>query len=180
MAKWNNVDLYDLYFYKGKFRTEEGLKRALIKDGTIYVSSGTFYRIPSLDELCYPYDYLEDIVTEKRYVDRKGFRKWLTQEIREGRCQVLRNQRFYSSDYTDNVGTDLYDCLDCIVDAFYYYDPKYPDDFIERSETTWENYAQTLEDKDWERFKVLPDSSQMRIAMKWRIAMYNNDIGAEK
>ena len=31
-------DLSDLYFYKGKYRTDEGLKRALIKEGIVWMS----------------------------------------------------------------------------------------------------------------------------------------------
>ena len=130
----------DLYFYKGKYRTDEGLMRALIKDGTVNVEYGTFYLLEDVYEYYYPYYYLEDMITDTGVVDRKGFRKWLNTQIKYGKCQVLRKHHFYSSDYTDNIGTDWWDCRECILDSLDRYDSRYPDDFIENAEMSIEEY----------------------------------------
>ena len=169
----------DLYFYKGKFRTENGLKRALIKDDIVDVSAGTFYLLEDVYEYSYPYGILEDMITDKGVCERKDFRKWLNKEIKEGRCQVFKNQRFYSSfDYTDNIGTDWWDCLECILDSLDRYNPNYPDDFIETDEQVIESYAdEALTQEQFDNWFVkLSDEEQFKIASKWRIDMYKKDM----
>lgn len=170
-------ELLELYFYKGKYRTDEGLKRELIKDGTVWVSrKQNYYLLSDVFEYYYSYDYLMDYVTDNGLTTRSGFRKWLKQQISEGKCEVL-NTRWYHCDANDGIGTmDWWDTREAIIDGFDRYDPKWPDDFIEQCERTIESYAdEVLTEEEWQQFLKLPEEKQCRIAMKWRIAKYNHD-----
>jgi len=78
----------DLYFYKGKFRTEEGIKRELIKDGTIDVSPlCTYYAWDKQFEYFYDFDYLRDLchdnelITEEEY---KPLESFLIRKLKRG------------------------------------------------------------------------------------------------
>lgn len=172
-----DIDLNDLYFYKGKFRTDDGLKRALIKDGTVWVSPyRAYYLIEKYWEYYYDKDMLEDYATDYELTTRENFNKWLREQIKTGQCQVCHTQ-WYHCDANDGIGTmDWWDTREAIEDSLDRWDPKYPDDFIERSERTWEEYVDTISDEEFKKFERLPDDKQMRIAMKWRINLYNKAL----
>lgn len=170
------VDLYDLYFYKGKYRTDEGLKRALIKDGIVTVSpKQNYYCYEKYTEYCYPYYMMQDYASDNEWCSEeelKHFRKWLNTKIRDGEITVC-NTSWYHSDYTDGIGTEWWDCLEAVKDGMDRFDPKWPDDFIENAEYSVEEYCQTLTEEEFAKFENLPEEKQYRIAMKWRIKVYN-------
>ena len=80
---------------------------------------------------------------------------------------------FYHCDENDGIGTDWWDCLDAVRDCMDRFDPKWPDDFIENAEYSVEEYCQTLSDKEFEEFETLLEEEQYKLAMRWRIKMYN-------
>ena len=177
MAK-KQINLWELCFYKGKYRTDEGLKRALIKDKIVWTSpKRNYYEYEDVFEYCYDFETLRDYVTDYEMCssdDAKHFRRWLNQKIKEGKIKVL-NTSWYHCDANDGIGTmDWWDTREAIMDCMYRFDSKYPDDFIETSENSAEAYCQTLSKEDFERFEKLPEDKQYRIAMRWRIEMYNN------
>ncbi len=170
----------DLYFYKGKYRTEEGLKRALIKDGIVTVSpKQNYYCYEDYTEYCYPYDMMFDYASDYEWCSKeelKHFRSWLNKMIKEGKITVC-NTSWYHSDYTDGIGMiDFWDCLEQIREGMDRFDPKYPDDFIETLENSVEEYCQTLSDEEFKEFEKLPEKKQDRIAMNWRTNLYNKAI----
>lgn len=173
------VNLNDLYFYKGRYRTEEGLKRALIKDGIVTVSpKQNYYHYMEYTDYCYPYDMMLDYAYEYEWCSEeelKHFRKWLNQKIKNGEITVC-NTSWYHCDENDGIGTDWWDCLGVIKDYMDIFDPKWPDDFIENAEYSVEEYWRTLTDEESAKFETLPEEKQYRIAMKWRINMYNDAI----
>ena len=138
----------DLYFYKGKYRTEEGLKRALIKDKIVWVSpKQNYYCYEDYTEYCYPYDMMFDYASDYEWCSKeelKHFRGWLNKMIKEEKITVC-NCMFYHSDYTDGIGMIYFwDCLEEIREGMDRFDPKYPDDFIETLEQTVEEYSETV------------------------------------
>lgn len=168
----------DKYFYKGKYRTEEGLKRALIKDKIVTVSpKQNYYLYEDVFEYCYDFETLRDYVTDYELCtaeEAKHFRKWLNEKIREGKISVLKTS-WYHCEENDNIGTeDFWDTLQAIMENINYFDPKYPEDFIETDEQSVEEYCQTLTDEEFNKFEKLPDDKQYRIAMRWRIKCYND------
>ena len=169
-------ELHEYYFYKGKYRTEEGLKRALIKDGIVTVSpKQNYYCYEAYTEYCYPYDMMLDYAHDYEWCSEeelKHFRKWLNQKIKNGEITVC-NTAWYHCDENDGIGTEWWDCLEAVKDGMDRFDPKWPDDFIENAEYSVEEYCQTLTDEEFAKFETLPEEKQYRIAMKWRINMYN-------
>jgi len=154
------------YFYEGKFYTERTLKSALIKDGTIWVSSGSFYYYPEYnDEVIYQFDILRDIlhdnglITEEEY---KHFRKWVNAKIKSGKIDYRPGLTLYHSEYSDNMGYEWDEAFDILRN----------DDVFETEEEVIENYCNTLSEKEFETFNKLPDSCQLSIAMNWRIKEY--------
>jgi len=168
----------DLYFYKGRYRTDNGLKRALIKDGIIWVSpKRNYYCWDKQFEYCYDFEYMRDychdyeLITDDEY---KHFRKWLNKMIKAGEITIC-NTSWYHCDENDGIGTpDFWDAREAVVDSMDRFDPKYPDDFIETLENSVEEYYETLTDEEFKEFEKLPDEVQEKAAMKWRIKMYNN------
>ena len=167
----------DLYFYQGKFRTEEGLKRALIKDGTVWVSKKqNYYWWEKQFEYYYDFEMLRDYVTDYELCTKeeaKHFRKWLNNKIKEGEITVL-NTMWYHSDATDGIGCcEFWECLDAIRgDAYPLSYTRDYDYFIETVEQTVEDYGETISEEEWKEFLKLPDAEQEKIAMKWRINDY--------
>ena len=165
----------DLYFYKGKFRTEEGIKRALIKDGTVDVSPlCNYYAWEAKFEYYYDFDYLKDICLDRGYItedDYHHFRKWLNKKIKSGEIKTWFG-RYYSSDYTDNIGFDWWETFECIRNSLDYWNPKYPDEFIETDEEVIEAYGDTISNEEWDKLLKLSDEEQFKIAAKWRINEY--------
>lgn len=165
----------DLYFYKGKFRTELGMKRELIKDGTVDVSPlCTYYAWDKQFEYFYDFDYLRDICHDRELItddEYKHFRKWLNKKIKDGEIRTYYG-RYYSSDYTDNIGFDWWETFECIRESLYPWNPKYPDEFIETDEEVIESYSETISQEEWDKFLKLPDEEQEKIAMKWRVNEY--------
>jgi len=171
-------DLSDLYFYKGKYRTDEGLKRALIKDKIVWTSpKQNYYCYEDYTEYCYPYDMMFDYASDYEWCSKeelKHFRSWLNKMIKEGKITIC-NCMFYHCDENDGIGTcDWWDTREAIMDCMDRLDPKYPDDFIETSENSVEEYCQTLSEDDFKKFEELSEDKQYKIAMSWRIEMYNN------
>ena len=171
-------DLSDLYFYKGKYRTEEGLKRALIKDGIIWTSpKRNYYHYIDVFEYCYSFEMLRDYVTDYGLCsadDAKHFRKWLNQKIKENKIKVI-NTSWYHCDENDGIGEiDWLDTLDSVMDTRSSFDLQYPNDFIETSEQSVEEYCQTLNREDLNKFESLSSDKQYKLAMNWRIDMYKN------
>lgn len=170
----------DLYFYKGKFRTEEGLKRALIKDGRVTTSpKQNYYCYEDFTEYCYPYDALFDYAHDYEWCteeELKHFRKWLNSKIKEGKISVV-NASWYHCEENDNLGTtDFWETLEAILDGMWSFDPRYPDDYIESLEDTINNYVDTISDDEYNSFSQLDDAKQSKIAMAWRIKEYNKAI----
>ena len=170
----------DLYFYKGKYRTEEGLKRELIKDKTIWVSpKRNYYCFNTRDEYFWPYEEFKERAEDYDWCSKeelKHFRKWINEKLETGELDIL-NTQFYHSDYTDGIGMiDFWDCLEEIREGMDRFDPKYPDDFIETLEQTVEEYVETISDEEFKKFEKLPEKKQDRIAMNWRIKMYKEAL----
>lgn len=180
----------DLYFYQGKFRTELGLKRALIKDDIVSVSKLCNYYLLKEDkdlpwhywmEYFWDFDSFKDYCTDNEIVteeEAKHFRKWLNKMIKEGRVEVTHT-RYYSADATDNIGTpDFWDVREAVMDCMD--DVRYLDDYIEDSERTWENYVDTISDEEFKVFEKLPEEEQNKIAMAWRIKTYKDYMKAQE
>lgn len=167
------VDLNDLYFYKGRFRTDEGLKRALIKDGTVNVSPyRAYYCIEELSEYSWDRQTIKELAIDRYLATEEEFNKWIKEAIDNGECEVTHT-RWYHCDANDGLGTrDWWDTREAVESDFDCWNPKYPDDFIERSEITWESYADTLSEEEFKKFEKLPEDKQMRTAMRWRINIY--------
>lgn len=178
----NRTELHDYYFYKGKYRTEEGLKRALIKDGIVTVSpKQNYYCYEEYTEYCYPYAMMLDYAYYYEWCSEeelKHFRKWLNQKIKNGEI-IVCNTSWYHCDENDGMGTDWWDCLEAVKEGRDRFDPKWPDDFIEEAEWSIEEYCQTLTDEEFAEFKTLPEKKQYRIAMRWRIDIYNKAKAVE-
>ena len=174
--------MQDLYFYKGKYRTELGLKRALIKDGIVTVSpKQNYYLWEKCFEYYYPYDMLKDYCTDYEYIseeEAKHFRAWLNKMIKAGEIEVT-NHEWYHCEENDNIGTeDFWDTLEAVKDNMDRFDPKYPDEFIEDVERTIDEFADTVSEEYWNEFLKLPDEEQEKIAMKWRIKTYKDAVAA--
>ena len=171
------TNLWDLYFYKGKYRTDEGLKRALIKDGIVWVSpKQNYYFYEKYTEYCYPYFLMRDYASDEEWCSKeelKHFRKWLNQKIKDGEITVC-NTAWYHCEANEGIGEpewiDARDAVMSCMDVFY---PKCPDEFIENSEYSVEEYCQTLSDDEFKNFEKLPEEKQYKIAMRWRIKLYN-------
>ena len=165
----------DYYFYKGKYHTLEGLKRALIKDDVVWTSpKKNYYLIEKYHEYFEDREWWRDMSIEWKLTTEKDFNKWLKEMIVSGQCDVC-NTRFYHCDASDGMGMmDFEDTLDYILDDAnsYNFDDEY-DEYVETSEKSFEKYAETLTDEQWHKFEKLSDDKQMRIAMKWRINEYN-------
>lgn len=170
-------ELWNLYFYKGKYRTDEGLKRALIKDGIVWVSPyRTYYYIERYFGVYLNRDELRDYAVDYELTTEENFNKWLREQVKDGQCEICRTQ-WYHCDDNDGIGTcDWWDTRDVIIDSMDCFDPKHPDDFIEMSERTLDEYCDTLSEEEYEKFNKLPENKQFRIAMKWRVDMYNKYI----
>ena len=167
----------DLYFYKGKFRTDEGLKRALIKDDIVTISPNrAYYLWEEKFEYYYDYNMLKDYCTDYEYITKEeanNFRKWLNKMVKEGKIEVVHHQ-WYHCDENDNIGTeDWWDTREAIIDNMDRWDPRWPDDFIEHVERTVEAYGDTISQEEWDKLMKLPDEEVDKIAMKWRINEYN-------
>lgn len=160
-----------LYFYKGKFRTEVGLRCALIKDGIIWTSRGTFYLHEATDEYYRPFDELRDrlrdrkVITEEEY---KHFQKWINDKTKSGEIKVVKNMTWYHCEETDGVGDEWEYILEALRD----------DDFpIETEEEVIENYCdECLDEEQFRIFELLPECRQSAIARKWRIEKYESNI----
>ena len=168
----------DKYFYKGKYRTYEGLKRALIKDKIVTVSpKQNYYWYEDKTEFYYPYSMMYDYAHDYEWCSKEElnhFRSWLNKKIEEGKISVL-NTSWYHCEENDNIGTEnFWDTLQAIMEGMDRFDPKYPDDFIETDEQSVEEYCQTLTNEEFNKFQKLPDDNQYRIAMSWRIKCYND------
>lgn len=159
----------DLYFYEGKFLTELGLKRALIKDGWVWVSRGTFYcYLPASEEqMHYHFDYLRDIlydndiITEEEF---KHFRKWVNVQNKEGKMSIKKNCTWYHCEANDGIGEEWFYCLEGILNDG---EPR-----IETEEQVIEDYCQTLTEEQFHTFLKLSDLKQFKIASKWAIQEY--------
>lgn len=169
----------DLYFYKGKFRTENGIKRELIKDGTIDVSPlCTYYAWDKQFEYFYDFDYLRDLCYDNELITKeeyKHFRKFLNKKIKDGEIRTYYG-RYYSSEYKDGIGFDWWETFECIRQSLDWWDPRNPDDFIEEVENTVEAYSDTVSQETWDKFLKLSDEEQNKIAMKWRINEYKKAV----
>lgn len=156
----------DIYFYEGKFHTEEGLKRALIKDGNVWISRGTFYCYTpaSEEEIFYEFDFLRDNLLEDGFIseeEHKHFRKWLNAKKKEGTLLVRKNCTWYHSEETDGMGVDWPECLEALRNGFL--DIKTDEEIIE------EYCDKALTDEQFEVFSKLPDCRQFAIARKWKL-----------
>ena len=141
---------------------------------------GAYYLIEKYWEYYYDRETLKDYATDWDITTEENFNKWLKEQIETGQCQVIHTQ-WYHCDANDGVGTmDWWDTREAVEDSLDYWDPKYPDDFIERSERTWEEYVDTISEAEYEHFKNLPEDKQMRIAMRWRVNLYNKAVEANK
>lgn len=157
----------DLYFYMGKFRTEEGLKRALIKEGVI--SHAWRVRAYEYSDMYYDYKYLKDMLRdsglEEKYL--KHFRKWL----KDNNIPFVGKQTWYYSDAMDGWNT-LDNTMEAVLDGYEPFDPKFPEYFVEPLEYTLDNYTETLSHEEYQLFVKLPEEKQFKQAMKWRINSY--------
>ena len=157
----------DLYFYMGKFRTEEGLKRALIKEGVI--SHAWRVRAYEYSDTYYDYNYLKDMLRdsglEEKYL--KHFRKWL----KDNNIPFVGKQTWYYSDEID--GWSIWEeVFEAVLEGCRDFNPKFPDLYIEDLEHTLDNYIETLSDEEYKLFVKLPEEKQFKQAMKWRINSY--------
>ena len=148
----------DLYFYKGKFRTDEGLKRALIKDDIVTISPNrAYYLWEEKFEYYYDYDMLKDYCTDYEYITKEeanNFRKWLNKMVKEGKIEVVHHQ-WYHCDENDNIGTeDWWDTREAIIDNMDRWDPRWPDDFIEHVERTVEAYGDTISQEEENGWRI--------------------------
>ena len=162
----------DLYFYKGKFRTEEGIKRALIKDGLIWVSPlKNYYLYEDYNpELYYSADELEDYLEDQCLFEKGKFRKWLNSKIKEGKVKVLKTKWYHDEECGK---TEFWEALEFWQDVYDRFDPKYPDEFIEWNERTIESYLDTLQTNiEYDAAEQYSDEDLMKIAMQWRIKTY--------
>lgn len=158
-----------LYFYKGKFTTENGLKDALIKDGVVWISRGTFYYYEpaSSEEIYYQRDYLRDILFDTLVINKDEydhFQKWINDKTKEGTLKVRKNCTWYHCEENDGMGTDWDDCLENILWT--------GDVPIENEEQVIEDYCQTLTEEEFKTFCRLSEVRQSTIAQKWRIEKY--------
>lgn len=157
-----------LYFYKGKFYTELGLKRVLIKDGRVWVSRGTFYLYEKTEEYYWHFDTLRDILNDKGVINAEEyahFQKWINKKEKEGEVKVLRNFTFFHCDENDGLGDDWNECLDALRD--------FGNSNIKTDEEVIEDYCQTISEEEFKAFLKLPDLKQFNIASKWAIKTYN-------
>jgi len=163
----------DLYFYKGKILTEIGLKRALIKEGRVWTSRGTFYLYEQTEEYYFEFDTLRDILSDKGIINAEEynhFQKWINKKEREGEIKVLRNFTFYHCDENDGLGDDWNECLDALRD--------YGNGDIKTDEEVIEDYCQTLTEAQFNTFLKLPEVRQFTIAKKWAVESYEQKKNA--
>lgn len=162
----------DLYFYKGKFYTELGLKRVLSKDGHLTYSRGTFYFYEKVSEYFVNRTYLKDCLTDEMIItpeESKHFQKWLNNKVKNGEIRVLRNYTFYHRENIEgNIGGDWNEALEDLMDNL----------DIRTDEQVIEDYCQTLDKKEFYEFLKLSDLKQFNIASKWAIETYNKKQGA--
>lgn len=161
-----------LYFYKGKFRTETGLKYALIKDGTVWVSRGNFYcYLPYSDEeIHYTRDYLRDILHENGIItdeEHKHFQKWMNEKVKEGTLSVRKNCTWYHCEANDGMGEEWDTCLESIL-----WEGVTP---IETEEQVVEDYCEAITEEQFRIFLKLPECRQEAIARRWRIEKYEKE-----
>lgn len=168
-------NLYDMYFYKGKYHTLEGLKRALIKDDVVWVSpKKNYYLIEKYHDYFQDREWWRDMSIEWKLTTEKDFNKWLKEMIDSGQCDV-RNTCFYHSFASDCLGEMYFEeALEYILDDAnsYNFDNEY-DEYVETSEKSLDEYVDILTDEQFHKFDSLSDDKQMKIAMKWRINEYN-------
>lgn len=157
------------YFYEGKSYTERTLKSALIKDGTIWVSKGSFYYYPDFrDEFVYQFDMLRDLLRDNELItdeEYKHFRKWLNAKIKVGKVDYRPDLTLYHSEYSDGIGLEWYEALDMLKDA----------DIFETGEEVLEDYCDTLTEEEYEIFSKMSDNYQEAIAMEWKIDKYEKE-----
>jgi len=166
----------DLYFYKGKFYTELGLKRALAKDGELTYSRGTFYLYEKYFEYYYSYNEFRDRLHDYNYItdeEYKHFKKWLNKKVADKEVQVLKNHTFYHCDATDGIGDEWDYILESLRDF-----GTSEENRIQTDEEVIEDYCQTLSEEEFKKFCQLPDLKQFNIASKWAIETYNKRQGA--
>lgn len=167
----------DLYFYKGKYRTEEGLKRALIKDKKVWTSpKQNYYLLVDQFEYYYDFEYLKELLKDRNMLDEKQlkhFRKWLNQQQKEGLVDVLHTS-FYHCEETDGMGfPDFWEILESIIDYNDIFNEEYCDDFVEQVERTFDNYIDNLSEDEFKELEKLPENKQYKKAMNWRVQQYN-------
>ena len=161
----------NLYFYKGNFYTELGLKKALSKDGELWYSRGTFYLYEDVFEYYYKYDYFRDLLHDRNLItdeEYNHFKKWLNEKIADKEVQVLKNYTFYHIDANDGVGDDWNYVLETLRDW-----GTSEGERIKTDEEIIEDYCQTLTEEQFQTFLALPDARQFTIAAKWATEEYN-------
>lgn len=163
----------DLYFYKGKFYTELGLKRALAKDGELTFSRGTFYLYEAVFEYYYKFDYFRDLLHDRKLInddEYKHFQKWINERVRSGEIKVLRDHTFYHIEANDGVGDDW----DYVLEGLRNYGTS-EGELIKKDEEVIEDYCQTLTEEQFHLFCLLPDIRQFNIASMWAIGKYQKE-----
>lgn len=161
----------DLYFYKGKFYTDLGLKRVLAKEGELTFSRGTFYLYESVFECYYRFDYLRDLLHDYKLItddEYKHFRKWLNKKIENKEISVLRDYTFYHCDANYNAGGDWNYALEALRNY-----GTSEGEQIKTDEEIIEDYCQVLTDEQFKTFCKLPEARQSTIASKWAIKEYH-------
>ena len=179
----NKVSYSDLWFYKGKYRTELGLKRALIKDDIVTVSpKRNYYCWRDKYEYFYPYDWMRDSCWDDGYITEEEydhFRKWLNKMIKTGEIDVCCHE-WYHCEENDNIGTEeFWETLEAVLDGSCG-EERYMYEYIENAERTLDNYCgDILTKEEFNEFDKLPEDKQFKIAMKWRIQTYKDYIEAQ-
>lgn len=158
----------DIYFYKGKFYTELGLKRVLSKEGRIWYSRGTFYLYKANFEYYYDRQYFKDLLHDNDLItdeELKHFQKWINAKVRSGEISVLKGHTFYHCEENDGMGGDWDEALEALKDSYYN-----KENAIQTDEEIIEEYCdKALTDEQFEVFSKLPDCRQFAIARKWKL-----------
>lgn len=159
-----------LYFYKGKFSTENGLRYILLKEGKIESVRGDFYLYPKNDTHYRSFNVLRDdllkhkIISVKEYED---FSKWLKVKDNNGELTRLKNYTLYTC--KENGG--LLEEFETVLEKFIKRHPG----VIETEEEVIEDYAKTIPEVQRRTFRLLPTYRQSYFAAKWRNERYQKE-----
>jgi hypothetical protein len=159
----NNKERKELYFYKGKFHTELGLRKVLMDEKEISVYYGPFYNTDYYD-YCYTKEELREKLHDDEYItdeEYNHFTKYLKQQVESHDFTVI-NEPLYGGEMTDCLTSPWNDCFQLILD-------ERDDNHIQTEEDIMDDYGETLTDDEWNKYCNLPYEKQFTVAKRWKL-----------